>query len=217
VEQLLVWSAPAAGKCDVAGPRVGCSLGALDEQEFDLVGGPKNEGDGGFPVIGIACDHGRRPGVEQPAQGLNARIRNHDERSDDLVVRTTAGIDPANQRVCKIVTKRLTDGKSKRERIFERDEFRCVYCAVNFPADELTIDHVEPRRKGGDGSAGNLVTCCRTCNEEKAGAAAWVFLARRPELRENFLLHASAVWPRLRRAVQEEAVRSTNRIGVPKL
>jgi hypothetical protein len=189
----------------------------LDEQEFDLIGRPENEGNGRLPVIGIAYDDSRRPGVEEPAQGFKAGIRNHDERSDDLLVRATAGIDQANQRVCKIVTKWLNDGKSKRERIFERDGFRCVYCAANFPADELTIDHVEPRRKGGDGSAGNLVTCCRTCNEEKGGAAAWVFLARRPEQRENFLLHASAVWPRLRRAVHEEAERSTNRIGVPKL
>lgn len=122
-----------------------------------------------------------------------------------------------NTRVCKIVTKRLKDGKSKRQRIFERDGHRCVYCAATFVPEDLTIDHVEPRRKGGDASAGNLVTCCRACNAEKGGAAAWAFLARRPDLRENFLLHATAIWPRLRRAIVEEAERSTNRIGVPKL
>lgn len=128
-----------------------------------------------------------------------------------------AGIDLANHRVCRIVTKRSSDGKSKRQRIFERDNFRCVYCAVTFTAEDLTIDHVEPRRKGGDASTGNLVTCCRACNAEKGGAPAWVFLARRPDLRANFLEHATGVWPRLRRAIVEEAERSTNRIGVPKL
>ncbi|MGH7129119.1 MAG: HNH endonuclease [Planctomycetaceae bacterium] len=113
--------------------------------------------------------------------------------------------------------KRIRDDKPKRLHIFERDGFRCVYCAAVYRADDLTMDHVEPRVKGGDGSAGNLVTCCRTCNAEKGGAAAWAFLARRPDLRANFLILASAVWPRLRRAVEEEIERSTNRSEVPKL
>jgi hypothetical protein len=69
----------------------------------------------------------------------------------------------------------------------------------------LTLDHVEPRVKGGDASEGNLVTCCRACNRAKGGEAAWSFLARHPELRANFLANASAVWPRLRRAVEEAA------------
>jgi hypothetical protein len=51
----------------------------------------------------------------------------------------------------------------------------------------------------------------------KGGAPAWAFLAKRPDLRANFLERASAVWPRLRRAIKEAAERSTNRIGVPKL
>jgi hypothetical protein len=109
------------------------------------------------------------------------------------------------------------DVTSKRLRIFERDGFRCVYCATVYPAEELSVDHVEPRRKGGDRSPGNLVTCCKVCNAEKGGAAAWSFLARRPDLRANFLALAAAVWPRLRRAVEQEAERSTNRSEVPKL
>ncbi|MGH7475133.1 MAG: HNH endonuclease [Longimicrobiales bacterium] len=96
-------------------------------------------------------------------------------------------------------------GRSRRERIFERDRFCCVYCGRNLPAADLTLDHVEPRMRGGDHSAGNLVTCCIDCNAAKAGQAAWVFLARRPELRANFLELATAVWPRLRRAVIEAA------------
>ena len=89
----------------------------------------------------------------------------------------------------------------RRERIFRRDRFRCVYCANVFPEPELTLDHVQPRVKGGDHSDGNLVTCCKACNELKAGEAAWSFLARDPERRENFLRLAESVWPRLRHAV----------------
>jgi 5-methylcytosine-specific restriction endonuclease McrA len=94
----------------------------------------------------------------------------------------------------------------KRARILRRDRYRCVYCSETYPADQLTLDHVEPRVKGGDASEGNLVTCCEACNRAKAGEAAWSYLARHPEKRANFLENAAAVWPRLRRAV-EEAVR----------
>lgn len=91
----------------------------------------------------------------------------------------------------------------RRERIFERDECRCVYCGEHPPPEDLTVDHVEPRVKGGDNSEGNLVTACRTCNVDKGGRAAWEYLASRPERRANFLRHARSVWPRLRTAVEE--------------
>ncbi len=93
----------------------------------------------------------------------------------------------------------------RRERIFHRDGFRCVYCGNVFEAEDLTLDHVQPRVRGGDPSDGNLVTACQPCNTAKAGAPAWAFLARRARARENFLRYATAVWPRLRRAVVEAA------------
>ncbi len=98
-----------------------------------------------------------------------------------------------------------TSEAGRRERIFRRDGFRCVYCGGVFEADELTLDHVQPRMRGGDLSDGNLVSACRACNTTKAGAPAWAFLARRPLERQNFLRYATAVWPRLRRAVEEAA------------
>lgn len=96
-------------------------------------------------------------------------------------------------------------GKARRERILERDGFRCVYCAQAFPATELTLDHVEPRMRGGDNSDGNIVTCCATCNTAKGGLPAWAYLAERAEQRANFMALAGAVWPRLRRAIEEAA------------
>lgn len=100
-----------------------------------------------------------------------------------------------------------------RARLLERYSRRCVYCGLTLPADELTLDHVEPQRIGGDQSEGNLVTCCRPCNREKAGEAAWRYLARHPEKRETFLSLATGVWPRLRRAVEEEAAKQNVRAG----
>lgn len=95
---------------------------------------------------------------------------------------------------------------SRRQRILARDGYRCVYCGQTLPAEELTIDHVEPRMRGGDHSDGNLVACCAACNTAKAGRPAWAYLARRPQQRANFLELATAVWPRLRRAILEAAV-----------
>ena len=101
----------------------------------------------------------------------------------------------------------------RRERVLRRDRYRCVYCALPFPAAELTLDHVEPKMRGGDDSEGNLVSCCRGCNRAKAGLAAWQYLASRPDVRTNFLTaveqsdtaHAKPVWSRLVRAIREAA------------
>lgn len=55
----------------------------------------------------------------------------------------------------------------KRRKIFSRDQYKCVYCETPCTPDELTIDHVLPKSRGGDNSPQNLVTCCRRCNSLK--------------------------------------------------
>lgn len=92
-----------------------------------------------------------------------------------------------------------------RARVLARDGYRCVYCAEPFPAEQLTLDHVQPRLRGGDRSEGNLVSACAPCNLRKGSRAAWAFLADLPDERGNFLRLARGVWPRLRRAVEEAA------------
>jgi 5-methylcytosine-specific restriction endonuclease McrA len=94
---------------------------------------------------------------------------------------------------------------ARRMRVLKRDGFRCVYCNAKPPIEELTLDHVEPRVRGGDQSDGNLVAACKACNELKAGKAAWAFLATDADRRKNFLANASGVWPRLIRAINEAA------------
>ena len=94
-----------------------------------------------------------------------------------------------------------------RGEIFARDAYRCVYCAGVFPPEQLSLDHVQPRMRGGDNSPGNLVTACLACNARKGSAPAWSFLADLPVERANFLRYATAVWPRLRRAVEEAAAK----------
>jgi 5-methylcytosine-specific restriction endonuclease McrA len=93
----------------------------------------------------------------------------------------------------------------RRERVFERDDFRCVYCGVEFPAEALSVDHVQPRVRGGDRSGGNLVTACGGCNTRKGHRRLAEFLADEPVAAANFFrLAARHVWPRHLRAVAEE-------------
>ena len=92
----------------------------------------------------------------------------------------------------------------KRERVFARDAYRCVYCGGSFPAEELTVDHVQARVRGGDRSGGNLVTACIRCNVVKGHRRLSEFLADDPASRENFFRLARHVWPRHLRAVEEE-------------
>ena len=94
-----------------------------------------------------------------------------------------------------------------RREIFERDEYRCVYCGEQFPAERLTLDHVQARVRGGDRSAGNLVTACEGCNTRKAHHPLVAFLRAEPESHKNFFLYAVHVWPRMLRAVKRDLER----------
>jgi len=92
----------------------------------------------------------------------------------------------------------------KRNRIFERDEFRCVYCGEQFAAEELTLDHIEPRLRGGDRSEGNLVSACMACNTLKGHRRLSDFLRESEVARASFFRHAVHVWPRILRTLRDE-------------
>ncbi len=51
--------------------------------------------------------------------------------------------------------------------IFWRDNYTCQYCAIEFPENYLTLDHVTPRSKGGPKTWENIVTACKKCNQKK--------------------------------------------------
>jgi 5-methylcytosine-specific restriction endonuclease McrA len=98
-----------------------------------------------------------------------------------------------------------------RNDVFARDGYRCVYCGRGEPEVVLSVDHVEPRMRGGDNSPGNLVTACTECNLQKGGRAAWAYLQDRSVERGSFLERATYVWPRLRQAVVEAAEKAARR------
>ena len=55
-----------------------------------------------------------------------------------------------------------------RRNVFVRDNFTCQYCARELPEQQLNLDHVVPRDKGGRTTWANIVTSCVRCNTRKA-------------------------------------------------
>ena len=43
----------------------------------------------------------------------------------------------------------------------------CYYCQERFKPTDLTMDHIVPIIRGGKSSKGNLVPCCKACNNKK--------------------------------------------------
>lgn len=55
-----------------------------------------------------------------------------------------------------------------KEMLLARDRYVCAYCAQRFRFDQLDMEHIVPRSKGGEDSWMNLVTSCKACNNRKA-------------------------------------------------
>lgn len=51
-----------------------------------------------------------------------------------------------------------------RKNILRRDRFTCQYCGAR---DDLTVDHVLPKSRGGQDTWENLVAACTLCNNRK--------------------------------------------------
>jgi len=48
-----------------------------------------------------------------------------------------------------------------------RDRYACQFCGVRLTSQELTIDHLVPRSRGGHATWENCVIACVPCNERK--------------------------------------------------
>jgi predicted restriction endonuclease len=57
-------------------------------------------------------------------------------------------------------------GPGKRFSVLERDNFTCQYCGRNPKVHKvvLVVDHINPKKRGGDDSIDNLITACVECN-----------------------------------------------------
>ncbi len=73
--------------------------------------------------------------------------------------------------------------KFNRRNIYLRDNYTCQYCGKKPTKEELTIDHVIPRSKGGRSTWENVVLACQQCNTKKGNksvAEAHMKLAAEP-------------------------------------
>ena len=79
-----------------------------------------------------------------------------------------------NSLMQELLTFRSSDARRMfRENIKARDGHKCVYCGST---ENLTVDHVRPKSKGGTDTADNLVTACRPCNQAKGSMHVDVFM-----------------------------------------
>jgi hypothetical protein len=70
--------------------------------------------------------------------------------------------------------------RPNRRNIFLRDNYTCAYCQRQLIAEELSIDHILPKSRGGKETWENLITSCKMCNcakgdrtPEEAGMKLW--------------------------------------------
>ncbi len=54
-----------------------------------------------------------------------------------------------------------------RRNIYMRDGYRCQYCGIKPAHDDMTVDHVIPRSRGGKSVWENVVLACTSCNTKK--------------------------------------------------
>ena len=58
--------------------------------------------------------------------------------------------------------------KLTRGNVFQRDKDTCQYCGRLFDREDLNLDHVIPRDRGGKTTWENIVCSCIKCNSRKA-------------------------------------------------
>jgi 5-methylcytosine-specific restriction endonuclease McrA len=54
-----------------------------------------------------------------------------------------------------------------RRNLWKRDKYRCQYCGKRPKNDEISIDHILPKSRGGVSSFENCVLSCMECNMQK--------------------------------------------------
>lgn len=73
--------------------------------------------------------------------------------------------------------------KFSRANVYRRDKNTCQFCGHKFRTEDLTIDHVKPKSKGGKLEWTNVALACTPCNNRKGDKTpeqAGMRLIRRP-------------------------------------
>ena len=74
---------------------------------------------------------------------------------------------PSIIRLVYLVKRPYAPRKLSKKEIFLRDQYTCQYCSKK--TQDLTLDHVVPRKQRGPHTWENVVAACPRCNLRKAG------------------------------------------------
>ena len=105
-----------------------------------------------------------RRAVVLVGKGKAELLENH--RGEIRTVTTVVDV-PSIIRLVYLVKKPFLPRKLSKKEVFLRDRFTCQYCGKK--TQDLTLDHVIPRRQHGSHTWENVVAACTRCNLHKAG------------------------------------------------
>ena len=97
-------------------------------------------------------------------KGKAELLENH--RGQVRTVSTVIDV-PSIIRLAYLVKRPFAPRKLSKKEIFLRDKYTCQYCGTK--SQQLTLDHVVPRRQKGAHTWENVVAACSKCNLRKAG------------------------------------------------
>lgn len=63
--------------------------------------------------------------------------------------------------------RKVNSVRFSRRNVWLRDEGRCQYCSRRVSLKAFTLDHINPRSRGGQTTWTNVVACCYDCNQKK--------------------------------------------------
>ena len=86
------------------------------------------------------------------------------KKGDDIITTSGNFVRPLVIRLVNYVRYRARNLGVNRKRLFKRDRHQCGYCGSK---NNLTIDHIIPKSRGGLNTWDNLVTSCFRCNSIK--------------------------------------------------
>ena len=96
-----------------------------------------------------------------------------------------------------------------KQMLLARDRYICAYCAQRFPFEQLEMEHILPKSKGGAESWMNLVTACKACNQRKSNRTPHIHAETRSTM-------SASQRPRFNRTPSIARRGSTKAVGWPK-
>lgn len=86
----------------------------------------------------------------------------------NVVLNYSDNIYPAVIVLKNYIRKNFMSYTCNRKNVVWRDQNTCQYCGNKFSFQDLTMDHVIPKSRGGDRNWTNIVSCCKKCNSKKS-------------------------------------------------